>query len=168
MDLDTTFEILTEIEITLSMFPNHNIIWGGDFNMNLLLGSSASLLINNLLCYYNLEVIKAGVSSNVNICNFIYRHDTQQVQSYIDYFIIYKDLIKIVIVFDIIDCGSNSSDHNPIVLKVSGYGLKLLSTVRTKGATLNEPIQNSLRWDHANTYEFYHRTFIDCKHVANT
>jgi len=141
IDLDIISEILAEIEIALSMFPYYNIIWGGDFNMNLLLSSSASLLINKFLCDYNLEVIRSGVSLNVNICNFTYRHDTQQVQSYIDYFINDKHLMKSVIDFDIIDCGSNLSDHNHIVLKVSGYGLKLLSTVQTKGATLNEPVQ---------------------------
>jgi len=37
-----------------------------------------------------------------------------------------------------------------------------------KCATVNEPVQYTLRWDHANTYEFYHRTFIDCDLVANT
>jgi len=49
MDLNIISEILAEIEITLSMFPNHNIIWGGDLNMNWLLGSSAFLLINKFV-----------------------------------------------------------------------------------------------------------------------
>jgi len=62
IDLDIISEILLEIDITLSMFPNYNIIWGGDFNMNLLLGNSASLLINKFVCDYNLEVVKSVVS----------------------------------------------------------------------------------------------------------
>jgi len=60
------------------------------------------------------------------------------------------------------------SDHNPIVLNVSCCGLKLQSMVVKKFATVNEPVQYTLRWDHANTHEFYHRTFIACDHVANT
>jgi len=167
MDLDIISEILAKIEITLAMFPNHNIIWGGDFNTNLLLGNTACLLINKFLCNYNLEVVKSSVSLNVNICNFTYQHDTQQVQSYIDYFIINKNLMDSLLDFDIIDWGSNLSDHNPIVLKVSCIGLKLQSTVQTKCATVNEPVQYTLRWDHTNTKEFYHRTYIDCGHVAN-
>jgi len=96
--------------------------------------------------------VKSSVSLNVNICNFTYLYDTQQVQSYIGYFIINKNLMDSVLDFDIIDCGSNLSDHNPIVLKVSCIGLKLQSTVRTKCATVNEPVQYTLRWDHTNAY----------------
>jgi len=106
---------------------NYNIIWDGDFDMNLLSGNSTFFLINKLLCDYKLEVKKSVVSSNVNISNFTYKHDTQQMQSYIDYFIISKGLIDGVHDFDIIDCGSNLSDHNPIVLKVSFSGLKFKS-----------------------------------------
>jgi len=98
-------------------------------------------------------------------------HDTQQVRSYFDYFNISKGLMDIVRDFDIIDCGSNLSDHNPIVLNVSCCGLNLQSTVVKKCATVNEPVQYTLIWDHSNTsntYEFYHRTFNACDHVANT
>jgi len=61
--------------------------------------------------------------------------------------------------FDNIDCGSDIelSDHNPIVLKVSCCFLKLQSMVRTKSATVNKPVQYTLRWVHANTDVFYHK-----------
>jgi len=38
IDIDIIIQILAEIENAKKKFPNHNIVWGGDFNINLSLG----------------------------------------------------------------------------------------------------------------------------------
>jgi len=149
------------------MFPDHKIIWGGDFNVNLASNYAASVLINQFISKYNLEAVKSDISSNVNIVNYTYRHKTLEFQSYIDYFIINANLNSSVRDFDIIDCGANLSDHNPIILEISCDILKLRNDPSNKTAFATSSVQYTLRWDHANTSEFYHRTFIDSAFVFN-
>ena len=120
-----TLEISSEIEITISMSPDHKIIWGGDFNVTFASSSAAFVLINQFMCKYNLEPVKSDLSSYVKIVNYTYRHKTLGFQSYIDYFIINANLNCTVFGFDIIDCGANLSDHNPVMLEVFRDILKL-------------------------------------------
>jgi len=135
--------------------------------VNLSFDAEASLIINKFMRKYNLEAIKSNVSSNVNIVDFTYRHKTLGFQSYIDYFILDKKLICNVLDFNIIDCGSNLSDHNPVILEISRHILELNNRLNNKTDTPKISVQYTLRWDHANTYDFYNRTFIDSANVAN-
>ena len=99
--------------------------------------SAASVLTNQFMCKYDLEAVQSHVSSNVNIVNYTYRHKTLGFESYIDYFILNKNLVCNILDFDIIDCGSNLADHNSVILEVSRDILKLKNYVCNK--TINPP-----------------------------
>ena len=58
-------------------------------------------------------------STNKDIVNYTYKHDTLGHFSYIDYFMVSTDLVKDVHNFDIIDNALNLSDHNPISILLS-------------------------------------------------
>jgi len=165
-DVDIIIEILAEIENTIKMFPNNNIVWGGDFNINLSLGGAASVIIYKFISDYILAVVTSNVSANVNIVDFTYKHATQASQSFIDYFIIDKCLYDSLIDFDIIDCGSNLFDHCPLILIVADEILNVNSKVASKKLKTAEPTQHTLRWDHANRFEFYNRTFMDSDYTV--
>ena len=67
---------------------------------------------------FNLELCRNELSSNENIPDFTYRHESLNHSSYIDYIMITSDLIEYVYDFDILDVAINHSDHFPIFVKI--------------------------------------------------
>jgi exonuclease III len=119
-DVNIVMDIISEIEAVIDMLPGYEIIFGGDFNMNLLNEkSTAALLINNFFVQYGLKICCNIMSANSNIIDYTYCHQTLGYSSYIDYFAVSDSLIKYVLDFDILDHALNLSDHNPILLRIS-------------------------------------------------
>ena len=117
------------------------------------------------MCDFDLQEVKSDLSSNAHILDYTYKYATLQAQSYIDYFIVIINLMSSIQDFDIMDCGSNMSDHNVIVVKVVLEFCKSKVELNNKSVYQSKPVQRTLRWDHANTSEYYHRTFIDSKEI---
>ena len=119
VDRDVLAQILAEIENTLLLYPNHSLIYAGDFNTSLTTNDYSSDLINKFITENNLTVCSKSKLYDPNECHFTYHHDTLGHFSYIDYFILSCDLDDVVLKFNILVDSLNLSDHNPIRIDLS-------------------------------------------------
>lgn len=85
---------------------------------------------------------------------FTYVNESLNCASSIDYFL--TSVADRIINFFVHDVGSNLSDHFPIVINCTCTTTE--ATPISSGATSSEPIQTFLRWDHADTNQYYHLT----------
>lgn len=165
LDVDIIIDTLAEIESIIAMFPRHKLICGGDLNVNLAVESRAAKIVNDFMINYDLELCTSVLSSNTNIINYTYHQDTLHQYSYIDYFMVSKSLIRFTVDFDIIDSAINLSDHNPIIIEVVDLFDELRASNPEMVSAGVRPVHYTLRWDHADTMQYYILTHEEIKPI---
>ena len=150
--------ILTDIHNIVCLYPNSTVILGGDLNTDMSVVSSGSKLIRTFMKECNLIVCTDIIPPN---CNYTFSKDTQEHFSFIDYFLVSKDIGDHVLHFEVLVNGVNLSDHMPIKLTVNMVIEDFINTKDSSKLNLNSASFQScrLRWDHCNLDEYYSASF---------
>lgn len=156
-DFDTVVEIFDEIENVLQSYPNHKIICGGDYNAILTTNSKISSVINKFSDNYNLDICSNKLSSNKDIIDYTFFHETLKRYSYIDYFLVSKSVFDKITNYDIVESAFNLSDHHPVMLQMNvKFDAECLEP--SLEDVKNVPQKVILRWDHSCTQNYYDST----------
>src|ERR1043165_8041220 len=153
-DLDTITDNLSQIEVIIAQYAHCSIIFGGDMNVDLQSNLSDAQLIHAFMNRFSLELCTEVLSSNTNIVDYTYRHETLNRSSYIDYFMVSSALLKDVAEFDILDSAVNHSDHLPIFLLICLNEVNVSNDSQLH-SKLGDKNHTSLRWDHADLRHYY-------------
>jgi len=147
-------DVLNDISCHISGFTNCVYLLGGDFNCSVDKTDAAANMINSFLID-NQIVARCDVSVGKN-AEYTYINESSNCRSLIDYFFISDD--RKVVNFDVVDDGSNLSDHLPIIVTVN-CDFAISSAFCDKDSTGNgEAVQSYLRWDHADLITYYNLT----------
>ena len=147
-DLCVVQSVLAEIEDSIVMHPNLQIIWGGDFNFNFNLDVAKNSLFSHFMLKYKLVSCDSILDANLH---YTYCHDSLQHYSLIDFFMISNSMALDLTEFKILDLAYNLSDHCPVYIKLKcnhKYIEKKQPDQSVNAALKNN--QKKLRWDHAN------------------
>ena len=135
---------------------------GGDFNVDLDSDSTVSDLIF-LNCFVaNNAFFRSDSIFGPGAKRYTYYQDARDVQSTLDYFLVSDK--SVVLSYEVIDRGSNLSDHLPICLCIR---FSPVSVSVRDGNNRSDPGVKQLRWDHANlsvyreTIGFYFKWLYD-------
>jgi len=139
-------DVLNNISNYLADYSDCSCLIGGDFNCDLDGISQAAELVNDFASdnYFNrCDTIMSCPKVNT------YVNTALNCSSCVDFFLI-SDKSK-VIKFDVIDDGSNLSDHLPIVVSCQCSNARIDHDSRPTGKSH----QTYLRWDHADLGSYY-------------
>ena len=157
--MDIIASILAEIKDIVALYPGYELVMGGDFNVVLGEISRATDMIRNFLTDLLLSVVTDLIHPN---CDHTYFHDSQQLFSFVDYFMFSSSLMNDCLEFKIPDDMINMSDHHGIYLSLMLPMLIHVYTLQADMLTNNSnltsrPTRDSyrLRWDHAPLPDYY-------------
>jgi len=142
-------DVLSDILNYLQDNSDCTYIIGGDFNCDLDGISQAADIINSFVgdnCLYRCDKLAGFQKVNT------YANSALDCGSCVDYFIISCN--DKTVTFDVIDEGSNLSDHLPIVISCRNDSV-LDNDQNTRPADNNKAQQSYLRWDHADLDNYY-------------
>ena len=158
--------VLDDIENVICLFPDYNIVLGGDFNVDLTNTCHTSKAIQSFMSNHQLILCNDIIKPN---CQYTYCHDSLQHQSMLDYFIMSRALTVDLYDCSILDNTINLSDHLPI--RITLKWLSLPNDTRDTAAGINAnngSIHNHrLRWDHANLCDYYSLSYSALQPILN-
>ena len=145
-------DLLTMIGQVIESSKAQNVIMGGDFNFDLTRVHPGCPPMFDFMWNNKLASCRDFFDDSVP---YTYRHESLGVQSFIDNFVISSELVKKVVCCEVLDSGTNLSDHCAIQLMVE------LSVATHKHVRPNhQPIRTRLRWDKANKDNYYAETYL--------
>ena len=110
-----TIDSISMLETIIDQHPNHNVIIGGDFNMELNGTSPFGQMWKDFSTKRGLSFCNSFFPSNT----VTYHHKSLNQKKWIDHFLVSPSLIKNNLSnFDVLDDGDNLSDHFPILMKM--------------------------------------------------
>jgi len=139
-------DVLNDISNYLSDYRGCTLLIGGDFNCDLDGISQAAEVINNFAsdsCLVRCDKLAGCHKSNT------YVNTALDCSSCVDYFLL-SDTSKFI-KFEVLDEGSNLSDHLPITLQCRYDHV----TVNDSKPATDKTHQTYLRWDHADITGYY-------------
>ena len=136
-------DILNDISDWMLKHVGHLFLIRGDFNVDLDSNSLVSDLINRFVV--NNTFIRCDSLFGPVPKRHMYFQDTRDVQSTLDYFLVSDK--SVVFSNEVIDRGSNLSDHLPIYLCIR---FSPVSVRVNEGGNSGDPNVKQLRWDYAN------------------
>ena len=142
-DLCTVQSVLDEIDTVITNFPLHDIVWGGDFNIDLLKSSPKRKIFDNFFIKHALVNCNQLIKSNLD---FTYFHESLKHFSHIDHFLISDKIIDKLSDNKILEFGDNLSDHHPIMIQLNCSNFDNIIKDQIKFKTENNT-QKKLRWD---------------------
>lgn len=155
-------DILSDLGSVLEQYPNYNTVVTGDFNCDLASNNNACKLLSQFMIEHGLMNCDKWC---VDFDKYTYYHVTLGSKSFIDHFLVSKDIESAVSSFDIINNGANLSDHLPIVLKVTLTENLVKSFIKPcVKKTVSRPCK--LRWDKANIEQYYIDTYFNLKRYS--
>ena len=110
----------------------------------------------------NLVACDGSMSSNKDILDYTYKHETLNCTSYIDHFLISSTLLNNVKDYDICEVATNMSDHNFIIIFIDLGSKQSNVTSKINGSKLCNNMSlthTQLRWDHGNLAGYMNATF---------
>ena len=112
-----TIDAISMIELLIDDYPQHKVVIGGDLNTELKGNSPFDALWTDLMTKNRFTYCDQYVSS----LNYTYRHDTLNQTKFNDHFIVSRDILERDITHShvILDEGENTSDHLPLLMKMS-------------------------------------------------
>ena len=159
---DVLLSVLSEINDVLSNYTDHEILLGGDLNIDLRANSAHASskgreLIHRFMNDFNLILCNDIIDTN---SNYTYFHDTLRHYSYVDFFMVSHNISSSVISNSILDDGLCLSDHMPIVIEVK---LKCTTAVthNQSSQSYNSAMSMPLRWDRSNLEHYYAATYLN-------
>ena len=145
--------LLSEISDIVSMYPNYDIILGGDLNVDLKDNSRTTNIVRNFMANLKLTLVTDVIQPNID---HTYFHETQQHYSFVDYFMFSTHLMSSAVEFRIMDEVVTLCDHWPIYLNIP---LSLSIAPNHTPAAKRDPIISNqapkLRWDHCSLQDYY-------------
>ena len=112
-----TVDAISMIDLLIDDHPHHHVVLGGDLNTELKSDSPFDALWTELMAKYRFAYCDNYVTSPA----YTYRHDTLNQTKFNDHFIVSQTLLEQDTVHDhvILDEGANTSDHLPLLMKLS-------------------------------------------------
>ena len=112
-----TIDAISMVELLIDDHPQHHIVIGGDLNTELKGESPFDCLWRELMTKNRLACCDQYVTSP----NYTYRHDSLNQTKFNDHFIVSQALLSQDLTSDhiILDEGENTSDHLPLLMKMS-------------------------------------------------
>ena len=112
-----TVDALSMVELLIEDHPHHHVVIGGDLNTELIGESPFDSLWRELMSKNRF----AHCDPYVTNLHYTYRHDSLNQTKFNDHFIVSRALLDGNIVHDheILDEGENTSDHLPLLMKMS-------------------------------------------------
>ena len=154
--VDIIETLLTEITEIVKLYPDHDIVMGGDMNTVLSDNSKTSNVIRKFLVDLNLFLVTDLIKPN---CDYTYFHESQKHYSFVDYFMFSSSLANNNVEFKVLDDMLNMSDHCGIYLALSLHMKTddLDADTGPKSAPTARQRHNcySLRWDHGALADYY-------------
>ena len=147
IDLCVVQSVLTKIEEAINLFPNLEIVWGGDFNINLEITSKYSDVFTRFMSTFDLLTCNTIIKCNLK---YTYFHESMQHFSLVDHFLISKGLMSLLLDFKGLDLAFNLSDHIPVFIKLNLFVKKDVESHIPFVGVNSANVQKKLRWDHAN------------------
>ena len=135
-----TTETISMLEEVLSDHPLHKVFIGGDFNTELKGNSPFDALWTNFISKYDLVCCDSFINNNNNN-NYTYIHDSLNQKKWNDHFLVSSSIAPSTDSHSILDVGDNTSDHLPIMFRLSTR----LSTEPPRTAPKTKP--PSLKWE---------------------
>src|SRR3989442_3579489 len=145
-------DLTAKLECIINNYPNSRVLIAGDFNFSVNNNSVGYNLFKHILDDFNLQCCD-NLNQQLSI-NHTYRHNSLPNSSWIDHFLVSKELIDKHTCFDIIDDGSNLSDHLPISLS---FLFTVDSSNDNDSPNYSKP-SPVLRWDKADLNKYYLNT----------
>ena len=140
---------IVDIGAVLALYPDYDIIVGGDLNTEMTVNSVHSRLIMHFMNEFKLTLITDLITPD---CKYTYLNTNNQ-SSLIDNFMISANVIKSNLQFNIVQDLINLSDHLPIAMSAE---LCINNTANeTVHTSKSAPANIRLRWDHANLADYY-------------
>ena len=145
--VDLCEEILYNLSLLLSEYPQHQVIVGGDLNVELDRYNSVSVLVNDFLDdnkLYRCDQVNYDVRLST------YYNESLGHASNIDYILV--DNIDNVLEYSVLDPDVNLSDHRPIMTRYCSSALIDCATGNGSDSAKCRSTRciPQLRWDHAN------------------
>ena len=105
------FEVLYEITSICNLYPDYQLVIGGDFNTTL----TGNNLRNNFFLDFlsGFDLICPNSIDPINLFTF---YNNQGHKSLIDHFCISSNVSDLIVEYEILSDGDNLSDHNPIFI----------------------------------------------------
>jgi len=145
--VDLCEEILYNLSLVLSEYPQHQVIVGGDLNVDLDRYSSVSVLVNDFLDInklYRCDLLNYDVQLST------YYNESLGHASNIDYILVSD--IDNVLGYSVLDPDVNLSDHRPIITRYCCSAFNDCVTGKGSDSSNCRPTHciPQMRWDHAN------------------
>jgi len=144
--------ILLDISDIISLYPDYDIILGGDINNELIDNTKSSIIIRNFISEFKLNLCQDIIKPN---CSYTYFNEALQHFSFVDYFIISNSLRDKLLQFKVVVDKVNLSDHLPVI---SSFNIALDTIYEPKHTPSADNIER-LRWDHAELSLFHSRSY---------
>ena len=151
-------DTICEIDNWLVDYQDHQLILGGDFNINLKEVNSLPNSLLNFIVQHNLIIGNFVLPTNPSALSYTYCHESLNQFSYLDYFLLSEPLHDNITGFIIYDESYNYSDHNPIRLSVK-LDILSQSSNMLKSASLGQKKDLILRWDKSDLRAYYNSTY---------
>ena len=139
-------DILTDISDWMQKHVGRLFVIGGDLNVDLDSSNTVSDLINRFVV--NNTFIRSDDIFGPSAKRYTYYQDARDVQSTLDYFLVSDK--SVVLSYEVIDHGSNLSDHLPISLCIRFSPISPMNVSVRDESDRGDPDVKQLRWDHAN------------------
>ena len=139
--------LLNEISCIFADYPDCTVLMGGDMNCDLDCTSDAVNVINSFCSDYGLN--RCDVIAKCPFATYV--NTALNCSSHVDYFLLSDPFCFAS--YNVIDEGSNLSDHLPLLLKCTYCINHSAKTHETKS-----PRQSYLRWDHGDRDAYYSLT----------
>ena len=158
--------ILAEIGDILVNYPEHEILFGGDFNVDLRVSSTGSNIINKFMIENNLILCNNLLDTN---SRHTYHHEGLGFSSYVDFFLVRRNTnISAIVEHIVIDDALCFSDHLPVMINIMLHCSTPQTTSQSSSSTQPVSIHvKPLRWDKANLYNYYAASYSHVLPILN-
>jgi len=163
---DISIDLIGQLEDLLIRPDIRSVIIGGDFNCTLDVDSWSSRQITELMRDYNMEAC-TNLGVDISAVNYTYVHESLSHYSYLDYFIVSKNLCPSVCSLEICDDEPNFSDHLPVLLKLRDF-IKPYSVTNSSSSQKAASSCFKNRWDHADLLSYYELTRLGLQPLLET
>src|SRR6266496_698092 len=167
MNRPITESLLIEIGSIIELHPNHDVIMGGDFNMDL---REATALTNQVHVFrkkYKLNLCYDVIKTN---CEYTFFRDSLGQRTMIDFFLCSNSLKSKLHSHAMLDNLLNYSDHLPLMVGLNIDMNPVLAQVLPPSPRpqSSERAERRLRWDHANVNKYCDYTFYACLPILDS
>ncbi len=167
---DISIDILSQLELVIE--SSDKVIIGGDFNCNLDVDNWSSNLLSDFMSNCGLLQCNKLCSKYDSLSAYTYVHESLEQYSYLDYFLISKNLSALLSDLQICYDELNFSDHMPVYIQLDNFlKCNFASDVPASAVPIAQgsvaDVCLKYRWDHADLMAYYEMTRKGLEPVLN-